>query len=580
MPRRSLFSPRAALAAVILPVLGVLTPIAVAQSTFTYQGQLASSGSPITGNVLVKFVLYDAPAGGTALATWSGTTQVENGLFTVRPNLGAGQLGTSNRWLEISVSESGLPTGFTTLSPRTPLDATPRAITADRAESSQQAIFGETSSTTVDQAQRVADISVTASPSITQSFITFGGAITQINFASTSPGPVQANFRVYEGEGTLGRVLSDQIITVPGDSPSVPVPLAQTFTPTSFSPYTFAITPVGPGTLSVAAANSNPYPFGSLNNDPSRDMQFEILTQPVHPSTVLRGRSVGIGTSDPTAKLDIRDDITNATNLLNIQSPSTQGTSLTIRNGATGGRPWQLLATGPDNLGGAGNLQITSPGFENFGIVPFTVSRFGTVGISSPIPGRLLELGSFEAPAEALLRLTSKDRFGSAFRTWDVGVPRTEGIVLGSAYSFIIHDTTSARDPVTQPTFMIQYGSGNVGLNTVLPSQRLTIGGNPGIDGIGFPDSTVQYTAYTGLRRTRTADPPSIPAGGVHNLNLLFEEAAPGQIVQATIRESIGGLTIGQVRASSTAVVTVTLHNRTTAAIDLPAITVDMLVIR
>ena len=106
-----------------------------------------------------------------------------------------------------------------------------------------------------------------------------------------------------------------------------------------------------------------------------------------------------------------------ATNLLNIQSPSSQGTSLTVRNTASGWPGWQFLATGPGNLGGAGNLQLTSPGLDTIGIVPLTVNRFGMVGISNPNPVRILEIGGDNAFADGLARFSSKDRTGSAYRS-------------------------------------------------------------------------------------------------------------------------------------------------------------------
>ena len=104
---------------------------AFAQGTaFTYQGRLNDNGSSASGVYDLRFTIYDATGGGSAIAgpLTNSATAVSNGLFTVVIDFGANFPG-ADRWLEIGVRTNG--TGaFTTLSPRQPLTATPYAITA------------------------------------------------------------------------------------------------------------------------------------------------------------------------------------------------------------------------------------------------------------------------------------------------------------------------------------------------------------------------------------------------------------------------------------------------------------------
>ncbi len=110
--------------------LAVQPATCLAQGTaFTYQGRLDAGGGPYTGLAEMQFSLWDAASGGNQLG---GTLTVSpvgvtNGLFSVALDFG-NQFTGANRWLEIALRTNLL--GFTTLSPRQPLTATPYAITA------------------------------------------------------------------------------------------------------------------------------------------------------------------------------------------------------------------------------------------------------------------------------------------------------------------------------------------------------------------------------------------------------------------------------------------------------------------
>ena len=94
-------------------------------STLTYQGQLRDSGEPVTDTVNLEFQLYDALVDGNAIG---GSVQrlnvpVEDGLFQVGLDFGAGVFDGSDLFLEVEVN--GAP-----LNPRQPVTATPYALLA------------------------------------------------------------------------------------------------------------------------------------------------------------------------------------------------------------------------------------------------------------------------------------------------------------------------------------------------------------------------------------------------------------------------------------------------------------------
>jgi hypothetical protein len=100
-------------------------------TTFTYQGRLNDAASLASGIYDLRFTIFDALAGGNAVAgpVTNAATGVTNGLFTVTLDCGGSVFDGSARWLEIGARTNG-GGAFTTLAPRQQLTATPYAITA------------------------------------------------------------------------------------------------------------------------------------------------------------------------------------------------------------------------------------------------------------------------------------------------------------------------------------------------------------------------------------------------------------------------------------------------------------------
>ncbi len=103
------------------------TPVGTA---FTYQGQLKQSGLPLTNTADFQFTLWDALTTGTQIGTAQSASgvSVANGLFTVNLDFGAAVFPGDGRWLEIAVRSPAGAGGYTTLTPRQKLTATPYAL--------------------------------------------------------------------------------------------------------------------------------------------------------------------------------------------------------------------------------------------------------------------------------------------------------------------------------------------------------------------------------------------------------------------------------------------------------------------
>ncbi len=122
--------------------LMLLTGLAVAQApdatplgtSFTYQGELMSSGTPYSGACDFQFGLYDAATMGTSVGELTLTeVAVSEGIFTTQLDFGSDKFMGDNRWLEIWVRCPAGSGTYQVLLPRQPLTAAPYALHASSA---------------------------------------------------------------------------------------------------------------------------------------------------------------------------------------------------------------------------------------------------------------------------------------------------------------------------------------------------------------------------------------------------------------------------------------------------------------
>jgi hypothetical protein len=104
-------------------------------TTFTYQGVLSDGGTPVAGDVDLRFSLWDAATGGAQVGTVINVEgyAVSDGRVTVPLNFGDVFVG-SELWLVVEVRDSGSGGSYTVLTPRQPLTAAPFAAHALDAE--------------------------------------------------------------------------------------------------------------------------------------------------------------------------------------------------------------------------------------------------------------------------------------------------------------------------------------------------------------------------------------------------------------------------------------------------------------
>lgn len=101
-------------------------------TAFAYQGSLANSLGPVTGNCDLRLTLYGQASGGAAVAgpVTLNRISVQNGLFSVQVDFGPGAFTGDSRWLEAAVRCPAGQGTFTTLTPRQPITPVPYALYA------------------------------------------------------------------------------------------------------------------------------------------------------------------------------------------------------------------------------------------------------------------------------------------------------------------------------------------------------------------------------------------------------------------------------------------------------------------
>jgi hypothetical protein len=123
-------------AIVVALVLGLSALAARAQtpvdSTITYQGELRTGGSPVSGAVDVAFRLFDAEVGGAQVGPTLELLAIEltDGRFVADLDFGPGTFDDQARWLEIDVRHPAGVGSFVPLDPRQPVTAAPVALFA------------------------------------------------------------------------------------------------------------------------------------------------------------------------------------------------------------------------------------------------------------------------------------------------------------------------------------------------------------------------------------------------------------------------------------------------------------------
>jgi len=201
------------------------------------------------------------------------------------------------------------------------------------------------------------------------------------------------------------------------------------------------------------------------------------------------GVGIGIGTQTPAGRLDVSGD------RLVVRNSNESGGEIAL----TGADPASTPTWHIDNHGGDRFRIFRQPNISTAGFEVMTALNNGNVGIGTASPGAKLHVSSGDA---------SIALFGPN-ATWNsllaVGAGPNQ-IASNKAQVISTNGNLHLDSGVGQHTYINHYsgthtflntGSGNVGIGTTSPGQKLTVAGviESTSGGIKFPDGTVQTTA-------------------------------------------------------------------------------------
>ena len=168
--------------------------------------------------------------------------------------------------------------------------------------------------------------------------------------------------------------------------------------------------------------------------------------------------NVGIGTTSPSAKLEVEGNILPASNVSYSLGSSTKS----------------FLFTNTYAVSSAGALQILAGGTERM-----RITSLGNVGIGTTSPGAKLQIGSATYAPNANLGnnlLQIKSASGFAYLTIGNGDSANATSYIGGASGFIV--LGSVTDAGVTSEHIRMTNTGNVGIGTASPSEKFEVVGN------------------------------------------------------------------------------------------------------
>ncbi|MDX2131445.1 MAG: hypothetical protein SFY69_05280 [Planctomycetota bacterium] len=362
---------RRVLSSVLCVLLGSAFANAQVTNVFTYQGQLTEGGQAPSGAFDLRFRLFDQPTDGTPIGgiLCVDNLQVVDGRFTVELNFGSVFNGAS-RFLQVEVrpdtgAACDITSGFTVLTPRQRLTATPHAsyalTAATAATASNASLFNNQLPTFYTNA---ANLSAGTLPDarLSSNISTLSGAQTFSGVKTFSTAPA------FTSAGSPFSVASSSRVT------NLNADLLDGLNSTAFA--------------------------GATHSHDASAIVSGLLADARIPAGIPRTAITNVFTDTQVINVPSQTPLT-------LIGSNSGGTWVNLQN-TGGGRTWNLIATGTSNSEGAGKLLIRD---QSALAVRMALDSAGRVGIGTTAPSSLVEL----AQADAMLRVRNTNDPGGGF---------------------------------------------------------------------------------------------------------------------------------------------------------------------
>ncbi len=548
-------------ALVLIPALAIVAQAAPLGTAFTYQGQLEDGVGPITDSCDFQFTLWTADVGGTqvdGVAPVGGVSLVD-GMFTVVLDFGPGSFIGEARWLDISVCCPAAACALEPLTPRVELTPAPHALALPGLYTEQDPtspnIVGGHETNAIEPGTYGATVSGGGAAGSANQVLDYHGTIgggrgnqagsndgnpnsareatvaggfnnTAINGASTvsggrdnTAGGVHSaigggianaatgdNATVAGGEtntasGQTGVVAGGRLNTASGTRSSIGGGEANSASQDhatvagGMSNIASGIRSAVGGGESNVAGGTNTTVAGGLQNTASGSY------------AAVAG---GWGNNATGAYGNVNGGLANSAAALYTTAGGGYNNQATAQYATVGGGETNIASQDHTTIAG-GMSNIASGIRSNVGggesnTAGGGVSSVGgglenaATGYASSVAGGRLNVagGEYAIVAGGVANQAGGSYSLAAGRNAKVRDAATSLDADGDEGTFVWADSDLADFESTGPNQFLIRAAGGVGINTNAPTSALTIGGTPGVDGLEFPDGTLQTTAAAG----------------------------------------------------------------------------------
>lgn len=462
-------------------------------TAFTYQGQLKEGGGPVNQTVDFEFTLWRDPLS-TEPGDQVGLPDLEygvgvlNGLFTVTLDFGEGAFTGEARWLEIKVRAPAGGGAFTTLSPRQELTPAPYALALPGLWTPQTPgapnVIGGYGGNEVTAGAQAAVISGGGSP----------------DDGTGNPAPNRATDHACAIGGGAGNQAGDdgddptsaEYATVAGGESNVAVAQLSTIGGGRANQALFHGSTIGGGGDNIADGWWATVGGGRGN---------EVLASY---ATIAGGGRTDF--QDPLTGNRVLDDHGTIGGGGNNQAGNDDADPGTATFAAVGGGsgnqalgPWCTVGGGSGNVAGDTltglGRSIVCGGDMNLADA-YGATVCGGVLNEATWSGAFIGGGAVNV-AGGQSSVVPGGENNAANGRFSFAMGWGARALHDGAFVWADSDTSAFFESTAENQFLIEAGGG-VGINTNSPMAALHIGGTPAVDGLMFPDGTLQTTAYTG----------------------------------------------------------------------------------
>ena len=442
---RSNLYPRFLLCAALAMLPSVALAVQPLGTAFTYQGRVVLNGQPFDGTCDILFQLYDDPIAGNKIGPDElHLVTVSQGLFTVELDFGDDAFNGDARWLQIALS---CPNGddVTFLNPRQPVTPTPYALYAANAWH-------------------------TTGNAGTSPATNFAGTVDATDFVLGTNNVEQA------------RVTADGTVGIGTGVPSAKLDVLNTDRQDSLivrrSPDgdpDLLVDSIGQTIVGVPSGVQAKFSVNAADGEDAIRARVDGNTH----FMVARDGQVGVGTSTPSARLEVGPRIGEDRFAVNASTGNTTDLLVNSSGEVVVGDPAGTLAKLAVNSdAGEDALRVRVDGTTHL-----MVAQDGQVGVGTSTPGARLEINP----------RIGEDRFAvnaSTGNTTDLAVDANGHVVVGGPSGIADKLTVNATgEPALRvrtdgATRLFVAANGDVGVRTAAPQAALHV--NPFANTTGF----------------------------------------------------------------------------------------------